>query len=174
MTMNSEFATIALDQVRYSLVWEDSRTLYAGLAIAPDDHVLVITSAGCNVLNALLAGPRQVTAIDLNPVQNALLRLKCHLISYHGPGVLRGLMGFDGPAAVARAWARVAAHAARGDGGVLAAVFCGSTRRACSRPGGWKATSRASCPRCPAAMQAALRHLLTFENVAAQQALFCR
>ena len=107
--MNSEFATIALDQVRYSLVWEDSRTLHAALAIGPDDHVLVVTSAGCNVLNALLAGPRQVTAIDLNPVQKALLRLKCHLIVHHEPEVLRALMGFDGPAPVARTWRKVAA-----------------------------------------------------------------
>ena len=89
--MNSEFANLVLDQVRYSLVWEDSRTLHAALAIGPADHVLVVTSAGCNVLNALLAGPRQVTAIDLNPVQNALLQLKCHLIAHHEPEALRAL-----------------------------------------------------------------------------------
>ena len=65
--MNSEFQNVALDQLRYSLVWEGSATLYRALDIQPDDHVLVITGAGCNVLNTLLQAPRQVTAIDLNP-----------------------------------------------------------------------------------------------------------
>lgn len=169
--MNSEFAAIALDQVRYSLVWEDSRTLYAGLAIGPTDHVLVVTSAGCNVLNALLAGPRQVTAIDLNPVQNALLRLKCHLIGYHGPGALRGLMGFDGPAGVARAWARVA-----GTLPVELAAYWGPFFAA--HPAGLLTAGRLEgyvtgfVPTLPTATQAALRQLITFDNVAAQQAFF--
>ena len=55
--MHSEFYNVALDRIRYSLVWEDSTTLYAGLNIRPGDTVLVITSAGCNALNALLLGP---------------------------------------------------------------------------------------------------------------------
>ena len=171
MKMDSTFATIALDQVRYSLVWEDSRTLYAGLAIEPTDHVLVVTSAGCNVLNALLAGPRQVTAIDLNPVQNALLRLKCHLISYHGPGALRGLMGFDGPAAVARTWRRLAALLPVELAAYWAPFFA-------AHPAGLLTAGRLESyvtgfvPTLPAATRAALRQLLTFDTVAAQQAFF--
>ena len=106
--MNSEFHNVALNRLRYSLVWEDSDTLYDALAIGPTDDVLVITSAGCNVLNALLKNPRSVTAIDLNPVQNRLLLLKCQLIRHHAPDVLRALMGFDGPLAVGPAWQQVA------------------------------------------------------------------
>lgn len=106
--MQSEFHHVALDQLRYSLVWEDHRTLHEALAPQPDDRALVVTSAGCNVLNTLLAGPPRVTAIDLNPVQNELLRLKCHAIAQHPPAVLRGLMGFAGPAAVAAAWRTLA------------------------------------------------------------------
>ena len=41
-----------------------------------DDHVLVITSAGCNALDYALAGPAHVYAVDMNPRQNALLELK--------------------------------------------------------------------------------------------------
>ena len=106
--MHSEFYNVALNRLRYSLVWEDSYTLYEALAIEPTDHLQVITSAGCNVLNALLQNPRSVTAIDLNPVQNRLLLLKCHLIRHHAPGLLRALMGFEGPPAVGSAWQEVA------------------------------------------------------------------
>ncbi|GAA3933210.1 DUF3419 family protein [Hymenobacter algoricola] len=106
--MQSEFYNVELDRIRYSLVWEDSRTLYDTLDITPADHVLVITSAGCNVLNTLLRGPRHVTATDLNPAQNQLLRFKRHLILYHDHQVLRGLLGFDGPAGVAAAWRHLA------------------------------------------------------------------
>ncbi len=105
--MQSEFYRVALDQIRYSLVWEDSYNLYRGLQIQPADRVLIITSAGCNVLNTLLAKPRQVIAIDLNPVQNKLLALKCHTILHHGHSILRGLMGFDGVAAVEQAWTQL-------------------------------------------------------------------
>lgn len=99
--MESEFTYVPLDRLRYSLVWEDPATLCTALELAPTDHALIITSAGCNALNALLAGPRQVTAIDLNPVQNQLLAFKAHVIQHHAPAVLRGLLGLDGPAAVA-------------------------------------------------------------------------
>ncbi|MVN77121.1 DUF3419 family protein [Hymenobacter sp. HMF4947] len=99
--MESEFTRVPLDRLRYSLVWEDHATLYAALELAPTDHALIITSGGSNALNALLAGPRLVTAIDLNPVQNQLLALKAHIIKHHPPAVLRGLLGLDGPAAVA-------------------------------------------------------------------------
>ena len=169
--MNSEFATIALDQVRYSLVWEDNRTLHAALAIGPDDHVLVVTSAGCNVLNALLAGPRQVTAIDLNPVQNALLRLKCHLIVHHEPEMLRALMGFDGPAPVARTWRKVAAQLPVELRAFWEPFFA-------VHPAGLLPAGRlegyvtAFLPTLPPETQAKLRQLLTFESVTAQRDFF--
>ncbi|MCY7360000.1 MAG: BtaA family protein [Rudanella sp.] len=106
--MHSEFYNVELDRLRYSLVWEDSQTLYSGLDIQPDDRVLLITSAGCNVLNALLKSPRQMVAVDLNPVQNALLLFKVFLITHHNHAIFHALMGFDGLAAVAPAFAQVA------------------------------------------------------------------
>ena len=42
--------------------------------------VVMITSAGCNVLDYLLDDPAQVFAIDMNFRQNALLDLKCQMI----------------------------------------------------------------------------------------------
>ena len=105
--MQSEFYNVALDRLRYSLVWEDSCTLYTSLDIDSKDHVLVITSAGCNVLNALLKSPASVTAIDINPVQNKLLLLKKHIILSHDHATLRACMGLDGKEAVADAWQRV-------------------------------------------------------------------
>ena len=44
--------------------------------LGPDDRVVVITSAGCNALDYVLAGPGRVDAVDMNPRQNALLELK--------------------------------------------------------------------------------------------------
>jgi S-adenosylmethionine-diacylglycerol 3-amino-3-carboxypropyl transferase len=66
--------------VRYSQVWEDHALLEDGLEITPDDDVLSIASAGCNVLALLLREPRSVTAVDLNPAQLALVELKLRAI----------------------------------------------------------------------------------------------
>ncbi|MEI7969515.1 MAG: BtaA family protein [Betaproteobacteria bacterium] len=60
----------------YNTCWEDPAVDRQALAIGPDDTLLVITSAGCNVLDYLLCGPRRVHAVDANPRQTALLELK--------------------------------------------------------------------------------------------------
>jgi S-adenosylmethionine-diacylglycerol 3-amino-3-carboxypropyl transferase len=60
----------------YNACWEDPRLDRAALELGPQDTVLVITSAGCNVLDYALQEPRHVYAVDMNPRQNALLELK--------------------------------------------------------------------------------------------------
>jgi S-adenosylmethionine-diacylglycerol 3-amino-3-carboxypropyl transferase len=60
----------------YNTCWEDPALDRIALDFQPDDRVLVITSAGCNALNYLLAGVAEVNAVDVNPIQNALLELK--------------------------------------------------------------------------------------------------
>lgn len=60
----------------YNTCWEDPEVDRRALAIGADDHVLVISSAGCNALDYLLDGPASVVAVDANPRQNALLELK--------------------------------------------------------------------------------------------------
>lgn len=60
----------------YGCCWEDPRADLAVLRLRDHDHVLVITSGGCNALDYLLEQPAHVSAVDVNPRQNALLELK--------------------------------------------------------------------------------------------------
>jgi S-adenosylmethionine-diacylglycerol 3-amino-3-carboxypropyl transferase len=60
----------------YNTCWEDPAVDRVALDLQPQHTVLVITSAGCNALDYVLAGAGRVVAIDANPRQNALLELK--------------------------------------------------------------------------------------------------
>lgn len=60
----------------YNTCWEDPAVDRQALHIGPDDVMLVISSAGCNVLDYALCGPAQIYAVDANPRQTALLELK--------------------------------------------------------------------------------------------------
>ncbi len=60
----------------YNTCWEDPAVDRQALQLRETDHVLAITSAGCNVLDYALAGACRVDAVDANPRQNALLELK--------------------------------------------------------------------------------------------------
>ncbi len=64
----------------YNTCWEDPRLDRQALGLSADDTVLVITSAGCNALDYALQAPREVHAVDMNPLQNALLELKAAAI----------------------------------------------------------------------------------------------
>lgn len=171
--MQSEFYNVALDRVRYSLVWEDSATLYKALRIEPQDHVLVVTSAGCNVLNALLKAPASLTAIDLNPVQNKLLLFKKHIIIHHDHATLRNLMGLEGKEAVAKAWWAIKDQLSPADRSFWASFFE-------AHPEGLLASGRLEAyitgfyPTLDEGLQAKLRHLLQFTDVAQQAAYFHR
>lgn len=105
--MHTEFENVDLNLIRYSMVWEGASTLYRGLDIKEDDKLLLITSAGCNVLNALLKKPKALTAIDINPEQNRLMLLKKHIIEKHDYHVFWSAMGFGGKAEVKKAWLKV-------------------------------------------------------------------
>jgi S-adenosylmethionine-diacylglycerol 3-amino-3-carboxypropyl transferase len=60
----------------YNTCWEDPAVDRRALDLGPGDHVLVITSAGCNALDYALTGVASVHAVDANPRQSALLELK--------------------------------------------------------------------------------------------------
>ncbi|KAL1499301.1 hypothetical protein AB1Y20_011509 [Prymnesium parvum] len=62
--------------LRYSQVWEDDALLLAALDVKKGDSLLAIASAGDNVLNLLLAEPKSILAVDVNPAQVALVQLK--------------------------------------------------------------------------------------------------
>jgi S-adenosylmethionine-diacylglycerol 3-amino-3-carboxypropyl transferase len=68
----------------YNTCWEDPAVDRRALDISSNDTMLVITSAGCNVLDYALAGPRRIHAVDSNPRQNALLELKLAGIRHLG------------------------------------------------------------------------------------------
>lgn len=70
------FNLIHTQNLVYNTCWEDPRIDREALDIGPSDEILVITSAGCNALDYLLAGASHVHAVDMNPLQNALLELK--------------------------------------------------------------------------------------------------
>jgi S-adenosylmethionine-diacylglycerol 3-amino-3-carboxypropyl transferase len=88
------FASAAeLDLIRYSQVWEDPAVLRRALAIGPDDDVLSIAGAGCNVLALLLAEPRSVVALDVSPAQVALTELKLAALPRLSHAEFAGLVG---------------------------------------------------------------------------------
>jgi S-adenosylmethionine-diacylglycerol 3-amino-3-carboxypropyl transferase len=60
----------------YNTCWEDPRCDRELLQFDSNSNVVMITSAGCNALDYLLDQPKQINCIDVNPRQNALLRLK--------------------------------------------------------------------------------------------------
>ncbi len=60
----------------YNTCWEDPAVDRLALDLRPDDTLLAITSAGCNVLDYALAGVKRIHAVDANPRQTALLELK--------------------------------------------------------------------------------------------------
>jgi S-adenosylmethionine-diacylglycerol 3-amino-3-carboxypropyl transferase len=74
--MSSLHDHLSSDQLLYGSVWEDEELLCRSLGITPQDDVLSICSAGCNVLALVAAGARSVTAVDLNLTELALLELK--------------------------------------------------------------------------------------------------
>jgi len=68
----------------YNTCWEDPAVDRIALNLKPDDTLLVITSAGCNVLDYAIAGPKRIHAVDANPRQTALLELKLAGIRHLG------------------------------------------------------------------------------------------
>ncbi len=67
-------------KIAYSTCWEDFNTINSALKINKNDRLISISSAGDNVLNALLKNPQKILSIDFNPKQNYLLELKIKAI----------------------------------------------------------------------------------------------
>jgi S-adenosylmethionine-diacylglycerol 3-amino-3-carboxypropyl transferase len=65
-----------MTNLNYASCNEDWRSEWDALKITSDDRILCITGSGDRPLNLLFQGPGKVIAMDLNPVQNHLLRLK--------------------------------------------------------------------------------------------------
>ena len=92
-TTSEVAAVLAGGELRYSTVWEDPRLLARGLGSRAGEELLVIASAGCNVLNLLLGAPRRIVAIDVNPAQVAMLDLKLAALRRLDHAQLLALLG---------------------------------------------------------------------------------
>lgn len=62
------------------MVWEDHQILAHGLDVGPQDRVLSIGSAGCNVFNLLLSSPSRMDVLDVNSAQIDLIKIKIQAI----------------------------------------------------------------------------------------------
>jgi S-adenosylmethionine-diacylglycerol 3-amino-3-carboxypropyl transferase len=87
------FALIHGNRLIYNTCWEDPAIDRQLLGLGPDSAVVVITSAGCNVLDYLLDDPASIHAVDMNYRQNALLALKLALIRHGAFDALFRLFG---------------------------------------------------------------------------------
>ena len=68
--------TFAFKGLVYPQIWEDPEVDLAALELSPDTRMIAIASGGCNVASYLVAGPREIVAVDLNRAHVALTRLK--------------------------------------------------------------------------------------------------
>ncbi len=82
------FRRVHGSQLIYNCAWEDPRIDRKLLQIDNRSRVVMITSAGCNVLDYLLDDPQQIHAVDMNYRQNAVLELKMAMLR---AGELQGL-----------------------------------------------------------------------------------
>lgn len=96
------FSLIHRHNLIYNACWEDPACDRIALEFQPAHRVLVITSAGCNALDYLLAGAGEVHAVDLNVHQNALLELKLAGLRHLGFDDFFALFGTGSSPAVRR------------------------------------------------------------------------
>ena len=73
---NFYFNLYNCNQFIYNIAWEDPNIDFKYLEINKNDVILMITTAGCNVLNTLLQIPKNIISVDISKCQNALLDLK--------------------------------------------------------------------------------------------------
>jgi len=65
------------NKIIFNCAWEDPALDLQALELRKDhDNIVMITSAGCNVLTYAIHAPNHIYTIDRNPCQNALLELK--------------------------------------------------------------------------------------------------
>ena len=80
------FFSLLFNNLTYTFVCEDPAVDYEALKLTKDSKVLMISSAGCNVLNYLKENPAHITAVDINGPHLSLTNLRLaainHLPSY--------------------------------------------------------------------------------------------
>lgn len=86
---------VKLDQLIFTLNWEDPRSDIKALKIKSGDTVMSITSGGCNTIEFLLQDPATIYSIDINPVQSWLMDLKLKAIQHLEYDEFKSLMGLS-------------------------------------------------------------------------------
>lgn len=87
------FHLIHGNRLIYNTCWEDPRIDRQLLQLDATSNIVVITSAGCNVLDYLLDNPAAIHAVDMNFRQNALLELK---MAFFAGGTFEDLLALFG------------------------------------------------------------------------------
>jgi S-adenosylmethionine-diacylglycerol 3-amino-3-carboxypropyl transferase len=90
------FNLIHHNRLVYNACWEDPKIDRQLINLDPTSKLVVITSAGCNVLDYLLDSPEEIHAVDVNDRQNALLELKLALLARGDFHALFSLFGLGG------------------------------------------------------------------------------
>lgn len=75
-TQNFIMTSIGRKKIIYNISWEDPAIDHTVMHMTPEDVVLTISSAGCNVLDYLCEGPKKIIAVDMNWAQLHVLELK--------------------------------------------------------------------------------------------------
>jgi ubiquinone/menaquinone biosynthesis C-methylase UbiE len=75
-TQNFIMTSIGRKKIIYNISWEDPAIDHTVMHMTPEDTVLTISSAGCNVLDYLCEGPKNIIAVDMNWAQLHVLELK--------------------------------------------------------------------------------------------------
>ena len=80
-------------RLMYAHNWEDPQLEIEALDIKPGDAVVAIAGGGCTALSLLAQGPRRLHAVDCNPAQVHLLRLKLAAVSALAPSDAAEFLG---------------------------------------------------------------------------------
>lgn len=78
---------------------EDGQTELEALSLSNEDRVLCLTASGARPLDLLLGDPGEIVAIDSNPAQNHLLRLKIAALQTLDDDELYRFLGIDSDSA---------------------------------------------------------------------------
>lgn len=169
--MYSEFQQLNFDIIRYSFVWEDNQILTQNLNFQSTDHVLMITSGGKNVLSALLNPLKKITAIDINPLQNDLLKLQINLIKNYDYATFRGLLGLDGEEGVSKNLEKIESIENK-ESFIFWTNFFKKHPKGILHSGRLETYLTSFIETLPADLQRNLRNLIMFEDVDSQASYF--
>ena len=84
----------AFDLIRYANCWEDAEALIDGLGDSATGRLLSIASGGDNSFALLTRSPERIVAVDLSPVQIALVDLKRRAIADLAYEEMLAFLGF--------------------------------------------------------------------------------